>query len=156
MTEVVEYVETTSTPSFGQIPTQRDFAVGAMFGNAPILCGGYDEIDTFDSCISFQNSQWSQSHSMDKKRFYPAGVQINSTTFWILGGFNEAVLDSTEFIIQGQTNGVPGPKLPYVLRIMCAVKLSEKEIFVILSFCVTPVFTNHAGSNNFDFVPLPP
>ena len=36
-----------------------------------------------------------------------------------------------QFIIEGQTNGVPGPKLPYGLNNMCAVKLSEKEIFVI-------------------------
>ena len=104
-----------------------------MFGNSPILCGGTHKSGSsyFDSCISFQNSQWTQSHSMNEKRSFPAGVQINSTTFWILGGFDRAVLDSTEFIIQGQTNGVPGPKLPYALRIMCAVKLSEKEIFVI-------------------------
>ena len=104
-----------------------------MFGNSPILCGGTHKSGSsyFDSCISFQNFQWSQSHSMNEKRSFPAGVQINSTTFWILGGFDGAVLDSTEFIILGQTNGVPGPKLPYALRIMCAVKLSEKEIFVI-------------------------
>ena len=68
---------------------------------------------------------------MGKKREKLAGVQINSTTFWILGGKDGYVLDSTEFIIQGQTNGDSGPKLPYSLRLMCAVKLSENEIFVI-------------------------
>ena len=74
-TEVVELVKTNSTPSFGQLPSRRDGAVGAMFGNAPILCGGYGS-SYLDSCISFQNSQWSQSHSMNKKREYPAGVFI--------------------------------------------------------------------------------
>ena len=87
-TEVVELVMTNSTPSFGQLPSSRSYAVGAMFGNAPILCGGWDGSSDLDSCISFQNSQWSQSHSMNEKRGYPAGVQINSTTFWILGGWN--------------------------------------------------------------------
>ena len=135
MTEVVELVKTNSTPSFGQLPSRREGAVGAMFGNAPILCGGRDDGNEtfFDICISFQNSQWSTSHSMKEKRAYPAGVQINSTTFWILGGKDSgsSLLDSTEFIIEGQTNGVPGPKLPYELDSMCAVKLSEGEIFVI-------------------------
>ena len=134
LTEVVELVKTNSTPFFGQLPSKRDKAVGAMFGNAPILCGGWDGSSILDSCISFQNSQWSQSHSMNDKREYAAGVQINSTTFWILGGehYAEGVwLDSTEFIFQGQTNGVPGPLLPYGLAYMCVVKLSEQEIFVI-------------------------
>ena len=40
LTEVVELVKTNSTPSFGNLPSQRYVAVGAMFGNAPILCGG--------------------------------------------------------------------------------------------------------------------
>ena len=116
-TEVVELVKTNSTPSFGQLPSTRYYAVGAMFGNAPILCGGRDGSSYFDTCISFQNSQWSQSHSMNEKRRNAAGVQINPTTFWVLGGRRDgsSYLDSTEFIIQGQTNGVHGPKLPYKL-----------------------------------------
>ena len=42
MTEVVELVRTNSTFSFGQLPSRRDTAVAAMFGNAPIFCGGFD------------------------------------------------------------------------------------------------------------------
>ena len=64
LTEVVEYVKTNSTPSFVQLPSKRNHAVGAMFGNAPILCGGYEETDKYrrylDSCISYQDSQWSK------------------------------------------------------------------------------------------------
>ena len=125
LTEVFEYAMTTSTPSFGQLPTQRSIAVGAMFGYAPILCGGYDESwSSLDTCISYQDSEWSQSHSMVQKRGHAAGVQINSTTFWILGGYDYSdysSFDSTEFIIQGQTNGVPGPNLPYKLSGICAI-----------------------------------
>ena len=135
-TEVVELFESNSTLSYGNLPSTRSRAVGAMFGNAPILCGGYyGSSAALDSCILFQNSKWSQSHSLIVKRAFPAGVQINSTTFWILGGSyftgsSYVYLDSTEFIIEGQTNGVPGPKLPYGLDSICAVKLAE-EIFVI-------------------------
>ena len=148
MTEVIELVKTNSTPSFGQLPSIRRGAVGTMFGKAPMLCGGYVGAEPyyFVSCISFQNSQWSQSHSMKEKRRYAAGVKINSTTFWILGGFyfngSNFHLDSTEFIIQGQTNEVPGAKLPYPLDAMCAVKLSEQEIFVIGGRNKN-VYTNH-------------
>ena len=134
-TEVVEFVKTDSTPSFGQLPSRRLGAVGAMFGNVAILCGGASSGAILDTCISHQASEWSQSHSMNEKRSVAAGIQINSTTLWILGGYegNEGsnFLDSTEFIIQGKTNGIPGPKLPSILNGMCAVKLSETEIFVI-------------------------
>ena len=134
MLAVVELVKTNSTPSFGQLPSIRVEAVGAIFGNTPIICGGYDYgsyYDFADTCISYQDSQWTQSHSMNEERLSAAGVQINSTTFWILGGDSGSLLDSTEFIIEGQTNGVLGPKLPYKLDRMCAVKLSDQEIFVI-------------------------
>ena len=133
-TEVIELIKTDSTPSFGQLPSRRYGAVGAMFSNVPILCGGSLSFgDLYDSCLSFQNSKWSQSHAMNEKRGDAAGMQLNSTTFWILGGSIDRGIntDSTEFIIQGQTNGVPGPKLPYPLFQMCAVKLSESQIFVI-------------------------
>ena len=144
LTEVVEYVKTTSTPSFVPLPFKRSHAVGAMFDNAPIICGGYypgypGPWEFLDTCISYQDSQWIQSHTMGKKREKLAGVQINTNTFWILGGYSSSAhyvsdgsfLSSTEFIIQGKTNGIPRPELPYELRTMCAVKLSENEIFVI-------------------------
>ena len=132
-TEVVEFVETNSIPSFGQLPSRRMGSVGGIFGKIPIICGGNDRSGTdFDSCISFKNSEWSQNHLLNDKRAFSAGVKINSTTLWILGGWNGSNdLDSTEFIIQGQSKGVPGPKLPYTLTCACTVKLSEEEIFVI-------------------------
>ena len=132
-TEVVEFMNSGSPPSYGSLPTVRYGAVGAMFGKIPILCGGNDgEGYDFDSCIS----QWSPSYSMNEKRRDAAGVKINSTMFQILGGdywsgHSYVYLDSTEFIIEGQTHGIPGPNLPYAMDGMCAVKLSEEEIFVI-------------------------
>ena len=137
LTEIIDLVNNNFTISIEQLPSIREAAVGAMFGDVPILCGGGSQSESyyFDSCISFQNSQWSQSHSMNELRGHAAGVQINSTTFWILGGQNIQnqleISDTTEFIIQDQTNGIPGPKLPYKLTGLCSVKLSETEIFVI-------------------------
>ena len=134
MTEVVELIKSNSTPSFGQLPSFRSEAVGTMLGNAPLLCGGFDGYSQLDTCILYhQDSEWIQSQTMVNKRQFAAGVKVNARTVWILGGSDEPFshLDSTEFIIQGQTNGVPGPKLPYALRGMCAIKFTNNEIFVI-------------------------
>ena len=72
---------------------------------------------------------------MNEQRWMPAGVQVNSTTLWILGGYGgyngNPYSNNTEFIFQGQTNGTLGPQLPYGMFKMCAVKRSEQEIFVI-------------------------
>ena len=138
-TEVVQLVKTNSTPSFGQLPSEQIGALGTMLGNAPILCGGEDEdYNSLDTCTSYhQDSEWIESNTMVKKRNSAAGVKVNTTTFWILGGHGYdswKPWDSTEFIIQGQTNGVSGPKLPYGMDGMCAVKISENEIFVIGGF----------------------
>ena len=130
-------MKTNSPPSFGQLPGgYYDGAVGGMLGTAPLICGGENGNS---NCIIFQNSQWMNlPYSMNDARIDAAGVQINSTTFWILGGLNFQqginYLRSTEFIIQDQTKSVPGPDLPGVSfgqNGMCAVMLSEKEIFVI-------------------------
>ena len=132
LTEVVELIKTNSTPSFGQLPITIGHAVGAMLGSAPIICGGHNGYSATQLCVSFENSQWSHNYLLNDKRAFSAGIKINSTTIWILGGWNGSNdLDSSEFIIQGQSNGVPGPKLPYVLTNACTVKLSEEEIFVI-------------------------
>ena len=67
MIEVVELVKTNSTPSFEQLPTYQYEAFGAMFGNAPLLCGGLDEsYNSLDTCITYQDSQWSFNDSTEK------------------------------------------------------------------------------------------
>ena len=55
---------------------------------------------------------------------------INTTTFWMLGGLGD-VDEYTEVIWEGQVVGDIGPKLPYLISQMCAVKLSAQEIFLI-------------------------
>ena len=136
--EVVELVKTNSTPSFGQLPAFPAYGtVGTMFGNAALICGGYNGSYYFDMCISsyYQDSRWIQfqSNSMVEARGWAAGVKVYTTAFWILGGFDLTgnVFDSTEFIIKGQTNGIPGPKLPYTLFGHCTIKFTKNQIFVI-------------------------
>ena len=148
ITYVIELIKTNSTPSFGQLPSPLSNAVGTMLGNTPILCGGSNGYSLFDKCISYhQDSEWTQSHSMVEARGDAAGVKVNTTNFWILGGYHSSkpffpsYWNSTEFIIQGQTKGVPGPKLPYGMCGMCAVML-ENDVFVIGGSIGDNVVTN--------------
>ena len=77
-------------------------------------------------------------------------MQINSETIWILGGWYQSdsyyvYHNSTEYILQGQAYGVPGPELPYGLKNMCAVNFSPQEIFVIGGL------TDPDESNNLEY-----
>ena len=135
-TEVFHYIESNTISNYGELTKHRYDAVGAIFGDVPVLCGGNypinDSYEDYNDCITFENSKWNSSYLLTENRTQSAGVQLNDTSFWILGGWgNSLYLSSTEFIIQGKTNAIPGPKLPYKMNQMCAVKLSEKEIFLI-------------------------
>ena len=81
-TEIVQLTKTNSTLSFGHLPHQRYGAVGAMFANGPILCGGQNGPghDYCNSCISFQNSKWSKSHSMRRKKGFPGSDATELST----------------------------------------------------------------------------
>ena len=70
---------------------------------------------------------------MTTRRATAAGVQLNATTLWILGGYNndDGRLDSSEFVELDSTVGKPGPKLPYVVLYHCAVKYSNDKVYVI-------------------------
>ena len=87
MTEVVQFNTNDKTPSFGQLPTPRCGSIGAMLGSVPILCGTRPEDFDGDTCLSFKFNEWQQSHHMTEKRWLLAGVQLNYTTLWVLGGY---------------------------------------------------------------------
>ena len=110
-TEVIN-VSDDSTYSFGDI-VERKGAVGGLLGSSPIICGVKD-YEYFDSCIMYQQSQWTQSHTMTF-RVFSASVQLNSTTLWILGGDcivcpDEPILNTTEFISLNSSVATPGPR----------------------------------------------
>ena len=112
----------------------RDAAVGGLLGSTPIICGGFDhrEVDQ-DSCISYNQSQWIKTHTMTTKRYDASIVQLNSTTLWIVGGYNGDYSEtkSSEFIGLDSTVGKPGPKFPYPVTGACAVKYSEDKVYVM-------------------------
>ena len=129
-TEIIN-VSAKSRKAFGDLPSKKEKAVGGLLGSAPILCGG-DGSGFHDSCFSKKSSSWSQTHTMNTKRSWAAGAQLNDSTLWVIGGSNrEGRLDSSEFIVKGQSHGIPGKKLPYPIESHCVVKVSEDKVFVI-------------------------
>ena len=128
-TEVINVYNSNVTNYFGNIPNQRLGLEGGLLGSSPIICGGSLTSLSNDSCLTFQQSQWTQTHTT---RVGAGGdsvsVQLNTTTLWILGGYG----DTTEFIRIDSSIGIPGPKLPISnLMFPCAVKFAEDQIFVI-------------------------
>ena len=133
-TEVIDVQSNSNVASlFGEIPSQRRYAVGGLIDSTPIICGGDDKDEKDqDSCFTYSQSKWTKTHTMTTKRYAPASVKLNDTTLWIMGGYNSgAYLDSSEFIGLDSTVGNPGPKLPNPLEWSCAVKYSADKVYVI-------------------------
>ena len=134
-TEIIDMQSNSDVTSlFGEIPSKRRLAVGGLIGSTPIICGGYDsDLEDQDSCFTYNQSQWTKTHTMTTKRHSASSVQLNSTTLWIVGGGNDDddYLDSSEFVGLDSTVGQPGPKLPYPLYRSCIVKYSADKIYII-------------------------
>jgi len=137
-TEVLDFSNSNLTkPSFGEIPETRRRSVGAYLNDQPIICGGDDGSykNAYDTCLTFDNSRWSQTHKLTTSRWGASSVILNETTLWILGGVDNIIngdtLDSTELINANEENGMPGKELPVAMFGMCAVKYSSEKIFVI-------------------------
>ena len=131
-TQVINVANTNITNSFGNIPNQRLGLEGGLLGSSPIICGGSLTSLSNDSCLTFQQSQWTQTHTLTIPRMGSASVQVNSTTLWLIGGYDYiGDGDTTEFIGIDSSVGIPGPKLPIPLIRTCAVKFAEDQIFVI-------------------------
>ena len=55
-----------------------------MRGLPVIICGGDDEENPYDTCLTFHNSKWSQTHKLTTKRTHAACVILNDTTLWCM------------------------------------------------------------------------
>ena len=134
-TEIIDVQSNSDvTSSFGEIPSLRRRAVGGLIGSTPIICGGYDSnYNREESCFTYNQSQWTKTHTMTNKRSSASVIQLNSITLWIVGGIKTLNddLDSSEFVGLDSTVGQPGPKLPYPLFSSCAVKYSADKIYII-------------------------
>ena len=126
-TEVTDLANSNvSCDTFGELETARISSVGGVLENTPIVCGGIDSLIR-QSCLIFGQSQ---SVTMTEPRYGAASIVLNTTTMWVVGGWDGSnFLSSSEFITL--ENAVAGPSLPYKMYLHCAVKFNESQIYVI-------------------------
>ena len=126
-TEVLDLANPSLTcNSFGDLDTSREYSVGGLLDNTPIVCGG-ESSSIRQSCLIFGQSQ---TVTMTEPRFSAASVVLNTTTMWVIGGYGSSNwLSSTEFITLEKA--VSGPSLPHAVDNHCAVKYNESQIYVI-------------------------
>ena len=130
-TEVIDLVDSniTCTSSYGKLEAERQWPVGGLIRNTPILCGGQDLNEkVYDSCILFGQNQ---TIKMNEKRFRSASVILNETTLWIMGGSTGPMtLSSTEFITLDSDTSINGPSLPIEMDSSCAIKYNTSHIYL--------------------------
>ena len=110
-----------------------DFATGGLLQNAPIVCGGENQMDgnwiVSQDCVVI--GQPEMEMKMIEKRRGAASVVLDQHTLWIVGGYNgRNILSSTEFIKMDQPS-VNGPDLPFGILNHSMIYYDEKSIYII-------------------------
>ena len=112
----------------------RFASTGDLIDNTPTICGGYLLIEGgkkyLKTCSAIGNPNMTME--MLESRTYATSVRLNSTTLWVIGGYNERdiVLDSTELLTWGK-NPIKGPTLPSPLQGSCSVKYNSTSVYII-------------------------
>ena len=130
-TEVMDLTDTNITckTTYRDLESQREYAVGGLINETPIVCGGRNLPEYYDSCITF--GQTKTSIKMNEPRSSAASVVLNETTLWIMGGLaGRRRLKSTELITLDPATSVNGPALPKALAGSCAVKYNDTHIYL--------------------------
>ena len=128
---------TCTSPVFGELELERQFAMGGLINETPILCGGKtSNDDIFDTCIVYGHNK--TLIKMKAARSGAASVILNDTTLWIMGGNTGSIkrfgfrrLRSTELITLDGATSIKVPALPKELSYSCAVKYNESTIYLI-------------------------
>ena len=125
-TEVIDLSDSslTCTSAFGELESERKFAVGGFIDGTPILCGGEDIPD----CLVFSHNAFHSAVNLMEKRHRSASVLLNESTLWILGGYG--CDNSTELITLVAGSSFSGPELPMELDSACAVKFNDSHIYL--------------------------
>ena len=126
--------EDTGCEEVGDFPLHIGYAVGALLGDHPVVCGGFD-LDTSltsNKCYKLdETKQYTEFATMQKPRYY-AGIIPHEKGLWITGGRDETGTEtkSTEFILSSGIS-TPGPDLPSALAYHVMSKLNSSTSMII-------------------------
>ena len=109
-TEVVDVTSGKTCADLVDFPFSNDGAVGAIFHETPVVCGGRYSLTYYRTCYKFSNAGWYQFTSMKENRHLAAGI-MHQNKFHVFGGTNGPRLQTSELI---SVYGVVeyGPELP--------------------------------------------
>ena len=126
--------EDTVCEEVGDFPLQISYAVAALLGDHPVVCGGFN-LDTnivSNKCYKLdETKQYTEFATMQKPRFY-AGIIPHEKGLWITGGRDELRTEttSTEFILSSG-NSTRGPDLPSAMSLHVMSKLNSSTSMII-------------------------
>ena len=124
---------TRSCSNLQNYPIAMRHATGAIVSGHPIICGGKS---TGTSCHSecYHHSKvsnsWNFLTNMTTIRTASASVPVNDM-LWVMGGWDDSSLNTTEYISPDGDASQPGPDLPAPRDEHCAVVLSNGQVMLL-------------------------
>jgi len=135
VSEVIDVINTGDVCSnLDKAPTQRWASVGGVVNGRPLICGGFNGVQSFKDCFYIEGEP-AQNLSMTRIRsFATSAVMTDPATrreyLWVVGGFEKEDLSTTEFVHTDKA-AVEGPTLDFPIAHHCMVQVDDKAIYIV-------------------------
>ena len=132
MSEVYELTSDSGFQCQNWVELKTFGATGGLLGNTPLICGGFTNGNTSDTCYALNKDKATNATTMLVKRLYSTSIILDSNILWITGGKNfeaELVHSSSEYVTVRYTS--PGPELPRPLYKHAMVSVPGDLTFVV-------------------------
>ena len=118
-------------------PDYRVNAVGQLYNQKPLICGGKDKDAYKDDCYEYYNNTWTKSDvSLNEVRRGASSVVVKENIIWVSGGVGDdrSPLSSTDLIHSNDPDFLKAVDLPRNMSSHCSATFNETYVFIAGNF----------------------
>jgi len=136
--EVVDVTagEDKTCKSLDQAPNNRWASIGGVLNGRPLICGGFNGTDSFRDCFWLGPKPDKIQVSLSQIRSFATSLVMTDAItgndyMWVVGGYYEADLSTTEFVYADGRASASGPELDFPVAHHCMVQVDYDAIYII-------------------------
>merc|ERR1711973_888677 len=136
--EVVDVTagEDKTCKSLDQAPNNRWASIGGVLNGRPLICGGFNGTNSFRDCFWLGPKPDKIEVSLSQIRSFATSLVMTDAItgndyMWVVGGYYEADLSTTEFVYADGRASASGPELDFPVAHHCMVQVDYDAIYII-------------------------
>ena len=130
-TEVIDAETLTSCPNKpAKYPVKMKEGVTVQHNSKMVICGGYNDFNTYGDCYSYSNNTWNiEAFKLEPVRSGAMSAEVRPGEWLVMGGYDGSNMLSDSLLLK---NGIftQGPNLPEVIYGGSCVMLNQTYLFV--------------------------